>query len=76
MAYLQDFHHAKTAEDKAAVVDKYTREHLDMTADVVINNDNQIARISKFSSWKKILQIPEPRQGCTAACRRLHVSSM
>jgi hypothetical protein len=25
MAYLQDFHHAKTAEDKAAVVNKYAR---------------------------------------------------
>ncbi len=41
MAYLQDFYHAKTAEDKAAVVDKYTREHLDMTADVDIDNDKQ-----------------------------------
>ncbi len=40
-AYLQDFYHAKTAEDKAAVVDTYTREHLDMTADVNINNDKQ-----------------------------------
>ncbi len=41
MAYLQDFYHAKTAEDKAAVVDKYAREYLDMTADVDINNDKQ-----------------------------------
>jgi hypothetical protein len=41
MAYLQDFYHAKTAEDKAAVVDEYTREHLDMTADVNINNDKR-----------------------------------
>jgi hypothetical protein len=41
MAYLQDFHPAKTAEDKAAVVDKYTREHLDMTANVNINNNKQ-----------------------------------
>jgi hypothetical protein len=41
MAYLQDFYHAKTAEDKAAVVNKYAREHLDMTADVDINNDKQ-----------------------------------
>jgi hypothetical protein len=41
MAYLQDFYHAKTVEDKAAVVNKYAREHLDMTADVKINNDKQ-----------------------------------
>ncbi len=41
MAYLQDFYHVKTAEDKAAVVNKYAREHLDMTADVDINNDKQ-----------------------------------
>jgi hypothetical protein len=41
MVYLQDFYHAKTAEDKAAVVDKYAREHLDMTADVNINNDKE-----------------------------------
>jgi hypothetical protein len=41
MAYLQDFYHAKTAEDKAAVVDKYAWEHLDMTADVNINDDKE-----------------------------------
>jgi hypothetical protein len=41
MAYLQDFYHATTAEDKASVVDKYAQEHLDMTADVNINNDKQ-----------------------------------
>jgi hypothetical protein len=41
MAYLQDFFHAKTTEDKAAVVNKYAREHLDMTADVDINDDKQ-----------------------------------
>ncbi len=41
MAYLQDFYHAKTAEGKAAVVNKYAQEHLDMTADVNINNDKQ-----------------------------------
>ncbi len=41
MAYLQVFYHAKTAEDKAAVVDRYAREHLEMTADVDINNDKQ-----------------------------------
>jgi hypothetical protein len=28
-------------EDKAAVVNKYAQEHLDMTADVDINNDKQ-----------------------------------
>ncbi len=41
MAYLQDFYHAKTADDKAAVVDKYAREHFDMTANVNINNDKE-----------------------------------
>ncbi len=41
MAYLQDFFYAKTTEDKAAVVNEYAREHLDMTADVKINNDKQ-----------------------------------
>ena len=41
MAYLQDFFHAKTTKDKAAVVNKYAREHLDMTADVGINDDKQ-----------------------------------
>ncbi len=41
MAYLQDFFHAKTTEDKAAVVNKCAREHLDMTADVDINDDKQ-----------------------------------
>ncbi len=41
MAYLQDFYHAKNAEDKAAVVNKYAQEHLDMTADVDINNNKQ-----------------------------------
>jgi hypothetical protein len=41
MAYLQDFYHAKTAEDKAAVVDKYACEHLDMTVDVDINDGKQ-----------------------------------
>ncbi len=41
MAYLQDFYHAKTAEDKATVVNKYAREHLDMTANVNINDDKQ-----------------------------------
>jgi hypothetical protein len=41
MAYLQDFYHARTAEDKAAVVDKYVEEHLDMTTNVNINDDKQ-----------------------------------
>ncbi len=41
MAYLQDFFHAKTTENKAAVVNKYAREHLDMTADVEINDDKK-----------------------------------
>ena len=41
MAYLQDFYHAKTTEDKAAAVNKYAREHLDMTADVKINDDKE-----------------------------------
>ncbi len=41
MAYLQDFYQTKTAGDKAAVVDKYAREYLDMTANVNINNDKE-----------------------------------
>jgi hypothetical protein len=28
MAYLQDFFHAKTTEDKAAVVNKYARKNI------------------------------------------------
>ncbi len=71
-------YHAKTAEDKADVVDKYAQEYLDMTADVNINNDKR--RKPEYQNspldWKKILQIPEPGRGCTTACRRLHVSSM
>ncbi len=39
MAYLQDFFHAKTTKDKAD--NKYAWEHLDMTADVDINDDKQ-----------------------------------
>jgi hypothetical protein len=31
----------ETAEDKAAVVNKYAQEHLDMTADVDISDDKQ-----------------------------------
>ncbi len=41
MAYLQDIFHTKTTEDKAAVVNEYAQEHLDMTADVDVNNDKQ-----------------------------------
>jgi hypothetical protein len=41
MAYSQDFFHSKTTEDKAAVVNKYAQEHLDMNADVNINDDKQ-----------------------------------
>ncbi len=41
MAYLKDLYHTKTAEDKAAVVNNYAQEHLDMTADVNINDDKQ-----------------------------------
>ncbi len=75
MAYLQDFYHAKTAEDKAAVVNKYAQEHLDMTANVNINDDKE-RKPEYLSSWKKILRIPGPRRGCMTACRRLHVSPM
>ncbi len=41
LAYLQYFYRTTTAEDKASVVDKYAQEHLDMTANVYINNDKQ-----------------------------------
>ena len=40
-AYLSDFYKAKTMEDKAAVVDKYAREKLDMTADIDIKDDDR-----------------------------------
>ena len=40
-AYLKDFYKAKSMEDKAAVVDKYAREKLDMTADVNIKDDDR-----------------------------------
>ena len=41
-AYLNDFYKAKTMEDKAAVVDNYAREHLDMTADIdIMDNDRK-----------------------------------
>ena len=38
-AYLDNFYMAKTLNAKAAVVDKYAREVLDMTADIDINKD-------------------------------------
>merc|ERR1712155_257996 len=40
-AYLKDFYKAKSMEDKAAVVDKYEREKLNMTADVNIKDDDR-----------------------------------
>ena len=40
-AYLKDFYKAQSLEDKAAVVDKYAREKLDMTADVNIKDDDR-----------------------------------
>ena len=40
-AYLKDFYKAQSLEDKAAVVDKYTREKLDMAADVNIKDDDR-----------------------------------
>jgi len=40
-AYLDDFYRARTMKDKAAVVDKYAREHLDMTADIHIKDDDR-----------------------------------
>jgi hypothetical protein len=59
MAYLQDFYHAKIAEDKAAVVDKYAREHLDMTADVDINDDKQRKpEYQKFPLGKRYCESP------------------
>ncbi len=38
-AYLQEFCPASTYEEKAGVLDKYTHETLDMTADVNIDDD-------------------------------------
>jgi hypothetical protein len=40
-AYLNDFYKAKTMEDKAIVVDKYSREKLDMVADIDIKDDDR-----------------------------------
>ena len=40
-AYLNNFYKAKSMEDKAAVVDKYAREKLDMTADVNIKDNDR-----------------------------------
>lgn len=39
-AYLDDFYLANTMEDKAAVMDKYAVDHLDMTGDVDIVDDD------------------------------------
>ena len=39
-AYLDNFYLANTMEDKAAVVDKYAVDHLDMTGDVYIVDDD------------------------------------
>ena len=38
-AYLDDFYRAKTLGEKTIVLEKYAKEHLDMTADVNIGND-------------------------------------
>ena len=40
-AYLDAFYHAKTSDAKAAVIDKYARTHLDMTADVNIEDSDR-----------------------------------
>ena len=40
-AYLTDFYKARSLEDKAAVVDKYAREKLNMTANVNIKDDDR-----------------------------------
>ena len=40
-AYLDDFYHAKTDEDKADVMDKYARTQLNMTADLDIKDDDR-----------------------------------
>ena len=39
-AYLDKFYRAKTMDEKALVMDEYAREHLDMTADVAIDHDD------------------------------------
>ena len=40
-AYLNDYYKAKTMKDKTAVVGKYAREKLDMTADIDTKDDNK-----------------------------------
>ena len=40
-AYLNDFYKAQTLEEKAVVVEKYVKEHLDMTADMKIKDDDK-----------------------------------
>ncbi len=42
-AYLQDFYCTSTNKEKAAALDKYAQEILDMTADVSIN-DNPLCK--------------------------------
>jgi hypothetical protein len=48
-AYLWNFYHASTNEEKADVLDKYVREIFDMTADININND-QLCRPDYLNS--------------------------
>ncbi len=63
MAYLQDFFHTKATEDKAAVVNKYAREHLDMTADVNINDDKQRKSEYQYSPLgKKYCKSPDQEE--------------
>lgn len=49
-AYLDDFYKAKTMQAKAAVVDKYARERLDMTADVDIEDKDRKRRPDGLTS--------------------------
>jgi hypothetical protein len=62
MAYLQDYFHAKTTEDKAAVVNKYAREHLDMTAVVDINDDEQRGQNIEILLLKKNTSNPQTKK--------------
>ena len=39
-AYLDDFYRAKTMQEKEAVLEKYAKDHLDLSADVNIGHDN------------------------------------
>ena len=40
-AYLNDFYKAQTMKEKAMVVERYAKEHLDMTADINIKDDDK-----------------------------------